>query len=110
MNPGPTLFEAAMIRRDRAMKQVEENADEVLLEQWWQFLKRYLRSNRTLFCDEFMAASPCRPLANSRALGPLYVRAAREGLMRKTETYRPSVRSNLSPKVVWESLIFDREE
>lgn len=40
-----------------------------------------------------------------RALGPVFQRAARKGWIVKTDRVRPSVRSHLSGKPVWRSLL-----
>lgn len=47
---------------------------------------------------------------NARALGPVMRKAAKDGFIRKTDRGRPSVRSHLSPKPIWASLCFGKEE
>lgn len=48
---------------------------------------------------------------DSRALGPAMVRAAKAGLMEKTETFQASTRRSQhgSPRRVWQSCIFAGE-
>jgi hypothetical protein len=43
----------------------------------------------------------------ARALGPVMLRVARAGYIRKTDRMRPSIHSHLSGKPVWESLVTD---
>lgn len=44
-----------------------------------------------------------------RALGPVFLHAVKAGWIRKTDRVRPSVRSHLSGKPVWVSLIFGQK-
>lgn len=73
------------------------------------FVRTYLEAHAELFCDDLWAAGLSEP-PNAKALGPVILRAAREGLMEKSGNYRPSVSSHGIPKPVWRSLIFRGDE
>ncbi len=100
-----TLF-AAAAARDDGMVRVDAHA----LPEWkhdaWAFIVDYLRSHPELFVDDLWEAG-LPHTREDRALGPLFNRAARRGLMVKTGRYRASVRSNLTEKPIWRSLIFE---
>lgn len=88
------------------MQQVEANADDAWKADAWQKLCDYLRSRAEFFVDDFWTATSLTPPRESRALGPLVQRAARHGYMARTGRSRPSVRSHMSDKPVWESRIY----
>lgn len=92
--------------RDAAIAQVEAHSPPEWRVEAFAFLTEYLRTHREMFVDDLWTAGlPVPP--ELRALGALFNRAVRAGLMRKTDRYLPSVRSHLSPKVVWRSLSFE---
>lgn len=93
-------------RRDLGMEMVETGADDGWMDRAWDHLVRYLQANAEFFVDDFWATSGLDRPAESRALGPLVNRAAREGLMEKSGEFRKSVASNLTEKPVWASLIY----
>lgn len=99
-----SIFEARQAR-DSALARVESHASRDWLDEAFAALRGYLETHATMHVDDL---APYLPAASGdrRALGAVFVRAAREGLMEKTENYRPSVASNLSPKVVWRSLVW----
>jgi hypothetical protein len=66
---------------------------------------RYLIEHDEFFVDDFWSDSGLDEPCEARALGPLVLRAAREGLMEQKGEFRKSVASNLSPKPVWQSLV-----
>lgn len=98
-------FESAALARDAALVQVDEHADDQWKADAWNFLVDYLESHQTMFVDDLWEAG-LPSTREDRALGPLFVKAARMGLMVKTAEYRPSVRSHLTGKPVWRSLIY----
>ena len=104
--PDPLCLGAAHTARDEGMLRAELGSDEEWREQAFAALTRYLRENETMHVDDLAPHLPAGS-GDRRALGPVFVRAARAGLMSKTTTYRPSVASNLSPKPVWRSNICD---
>lgn len=98
----------ARIERDAAIAQVEAHSPPEWRVEAWDFLTEYLRTHETMHVDSLWDAGlPVPP--ELRALGALFNRAVRAGLMTKTDRYLPSVRSHLSPKVVWRSLSFEGE-
>lgn len=94
-------------RRDLGMAMAETGADDGWMDRAWGHLVRYLRGNAEFFVDDFWATSGLDRPSESRALGPLVNRAARDGLMRKSGEFRKSVASNLTEKPVWASLIYE---
>lgn len=95
---------AVMERRDAALRQVDENASVEWKDEAWKFLVNYAASHAEIFVDDLWEAG-LPHTREDRALGPLFLRGARERLMEKTGTYRASVRSNMTEKPVWRSLI-----
>lgn len=109
----PTLWDqphgrtrAARARRRDGMARADDHADSRWKIDAWTWLVAYLRSHPTFFADDVWPAGCPRP-AEARAFGPLVLRAAREGLIRKTGTFRPRTSGNLTPAPVWESLVYD---
>lgn len=100
----PDLFTTAAARRDGALAAVEAAADEAWKAEAWDLLVTYLEQHAEFHVDQLWSAGLSTP-RESRALGPIILRAARKGLMVRSGQYRPSVRSNLSEKPVWTSLI-----
>lgn len=105
----PNLFtdgaETAAERRDAAMAAVSARTDPAWRDQALAAIRRWLETHREFFVDDFWAGSGLAEPADGRALGPVITAAARNGWMSKTDRTRPSVRSNLTPKPVWQSLI-----
>lgn len=102
---GPTLFDAAELQRDLALSAVADNSPIGWQESALTFVESYLREHRELFVDDLWSAGLSEP-RDMRAVGPLLRKAARAGLMRRTDRSRPSVRSHLAHKPIWESLIY----
>ncbi len=96
-------YAEARAKRETGMTLV--SADEEWREKAYNTLVRYLKRHRTFFVDDFWADTRLPYPSNARALGPVILRAAREGLMVKSGEYAPSIRSNLSPKPIWHSRI-----
>ncbi len=100
---------AAAAARDAGMAQVDQGTPE-----WWktyadQFIEWYCRTHRTVFVDDLWDAGLQKP-PSPRALGPRMQAASRAGWIRKSGEYRPSVRSNMTVKPVWDSLIYGGDE
>lgn len=100
-----TLFDAAARARDEAIAQVDEHAAPEWKDAALTFLHAYLVDHETMHVDDLWAAGLEEP-HELRALGALFQRAARAGWMCKTGRSRPSVRSHLSDKPIWQSLIW----
>ena len=93
--------------RDHSLAQVEDNAEEEWIAEATSALEHFLKHNETMFVDDLWAWSGLERPRESRALGPVFVAAARAGWMKKTGAYRNSVASKMGPKPVWRSLIYD---
>lgn len=101
----PTLWEGAQLQRDFALASAEEHAPIGWNDTAYQFLEGFLREHAEMHVDELWDAGlPAPP--EQRAIGAVIQRAARAGLMRRSGRTRPSVRSHLAHKPVWESLIY----
>lgn len=104
--PDLLSFAEAEASRDRGMARAAESSGD-----GWQsyavgFIEDYARRSPTVFVDDLWEAGLERP-AQPKALGPAVLAASRAGLIEKTGEYRPSRSSNMLPKPVWRSLIFD---
>jgi len=87
-----------------AIEQVENAAKPEWLRQAYEALVRCAEENETFISDDVWRYDLKRT-REDRALGPVFLRAKRQGIIEKTGTLRPSVRSHLSGKPVWRSLI-----
>lgn len=96
--------------RDRALSHVEDGADPTWTATTWDLLVEYLRGHPEFFVDDFWTwIEPLPRPRESRALGPLVLRAARANYMVKSGHYRKSAASHMTEKPVWTSLIFDED-
>ena len=102
----PTLFDTAMSAKAVGIAQSEDTSGPDWAEYADGFIDQYLTRHPYLFVDDLWDAGLLSP-SSPRALGARMQAAARRGSMVKTKEYRPSVRSNLSPKPVWRSLIYE---
>lgn len=93
-------------RRDAALVQVEQGADPDWMVAAWDALVAYLKHHSEWFADDFWANTTLERPRESRALGPVVLRAAREGLMAKSGQFRKSVASNMTEKPIWTSKIY----
>ena len=98
-------LDEAQVEAEAAMAAVDAAAAEEWKAEADEFIHRYLRANRTLFCDDLWTAGLREP-SSPRALGPRLQRASKAGWMRKTGEYRPSTHSHGTVKPVWESLLY----
>jgi hypothetical protein len=105
----PTLFDAAAAR-DTAIARVDEHADHDWKTQALAAVRRTAEQLPEFIVDEVWATGRLESTREDRALGPIMRAAAREGWMVRTDRTRPSVRSHLSPKPVWRSLIHQGQE
>lgn len=103
------LFDDGRTRRDQAMRQVDEAANEQ-----WKFAAfaatvEAARNLPTLTADDVQEILATKDVATheGRAMGPVMMRAKREGVIEATPDFRSSKRANLHamPKRVWKSLI-----
>ena len=96
----------AKARRDEGIARAEAGADDEWKVVALETLHEYLQSHRTFFCDDLWLETKLPRPREARALGPVILNAARRGWMVKSEDYRPSTASNMTPKPVWISRIF----
>lgn len=92
-------------RRDEALVRVADAADPSWNTAAWDALVDYLRTHETFFVDDFWQETALVRPRESRALGPVVLRAARQGLMKKSGEFRKSAASNMTEKPIWNSLI-----
>lgn len=95
-------------RRDVALAQVADAADPSWMAAAWDALNEYLRTHETFFVDDFWNETKLERPKESRALGPVVLRAARDGLMKKSGQFRKSAASNMTEKPLWTSLVYVR--
>ncbi len=100
------LLEAARAERDQALRQVDDAADPDWKDVAYAALERTARLLPEFISDDVWATGGLTSTREDRALGPVFRRAARDGLCVKTDRTRPSVRSHLTGKPVWRSLIY----
>lgn len=100
--PIPSLAEAR-VERNAALDVVELGASDDWKDAAYAFLTEYLRAHDEMFVDDLWAAG-LPQTREDRALGAVFQRAVRAGLMRKSGRFRASVRSHATEKPVWESL------
>lgn len=98
----------ARTRADQALAAVEANADPRWMDTAWAALVEYLETHTEFFVDDFWSTTKLERPRESRALGPLVLRAGRERLMEKSGQFRKSTASNMTEKPVWKSLIYGR--
>lgn len=97
----------ATLQRDQAIDQVDENADETWKLAALEAVKRTCLQLPEFISDDIWDTGELKSTREDRALGPVLLEARRRGWARKTDRVRPSVRSHLSGKPIWQSLIFE---
>ena len=103
VNPDPWI--AASEETRRAIKQVEENADEAWKEEALAAVRATCEALPEFISDDVWERG-LDSTREDRALGPVLMKAKKEGWCVKTDRLRPSVRSHLSGKPVWRSLLY----
>lgn len=99
----------AAIKRDAGITRSSDAAGDDWNDRALELVRTYLEQHPEFFGDEFWPFAEANDLEfRGRALGAVVTKANRAGWMTKAG-YRPSVRSNLSPKVVWRSELYDVE-
>lgn len=101
-----TLRFKAIEARSQALERVEENADDRWLAEAEEKLEAYLTTHAEFHVDDFWQASGLSVPREARALGPVVLRAARNGWIVKTGISKPSVRSRMGEKPIWKSTIW----
>lgn len=100
------IFEAAAAERDNAIEQVDGNAEAEWKDIAYEAVVRTARALPEFISDDVWEVGELESTREDRALGPVLRRAARDAVAVKTDRVRPSVRSHLSGKPVWRSLIY----
>lgn len=90
--------------RDEAISRVERNADPDWKDMAYDMIVATARELPEFTQDDVWARG-LPPTRENRALGPVFLRAARDGVCRKTDRVRPSTLSHGSGKPVWRSLL-----
>jgi hypothetical protein len=101
-----TLFDDARAARDAAVTAVDAHAEPEWKELALEAVRRTCEALPEFICDDIWEVGQLPSAREDRALGAVMRRAAREGLCVRTDRTRPSVRSHLSPKPVWRSLLY----
>lgn len=114
MTSQASLFDTAAAARDIGMERAAVHAGESWQQECLVIARDYCERHEYVFVDDLWAWG-LETGESDRALGAVIQLAARLGWIEKIpmrsvhpEAYvsRPSVRSNLSPKPVWRSLIY----
>lgn len=98
--------EAAYARRNEGMRRAEDGVDEAWYRAALAFVTKYCRTHELMFCDDLWREGLEIP-REARALGPVILQAVRTGVIERSGRYRPSVGSNMTPKPVWRSLVYE---
>jgi hypothetical protein len=104
-----SLFAAAKAGRADGLERVATNADPEWSEEAYVALVRTAERLSEFISDDVWRIGELASTREDRALGPVFLRAARNRVAVKTNKVRPSVRSHLSGKPVWRSLIYRGE-
>lgn len=97
----------AQVERDNALGQVDRAADPEWRDDAYDAVVRTARALPEFISDDVWTTGGLTSTKEDRALGPVMVRIARDGIAEKTDRVRPSVRSHLSGKPVWRSLVYE---
>lgn len=100
-----SLFDQARDATDKAIKQVDDAADPDWKDAALEAVRRTAQQLDEFISDDVWEIGGLTSTREDRALGPVFQRAKREGIAVKTDRVRPSVRSHLSGKPIWRSLI-----
>jgi len=92
--------------RDVALDRVEQASEPDWEGKAFVAVRKTAEAFREFISDDVWSHTGLEKPREGRALGPVFLHAVRAGWIRKTDRVRPSVRSHLSGKPVWESLIY----
>jgi hypothetical protein len=90
------------------LQSVDEATDEAWRELALQAVFDTCRKMPEFISDDVWEVGGLKSTREDRAMGPVLMRAKKNGWCVKTNRVRPSVRSHLSGKPVWESRLYDR--
>lgn len=95
----------AATEMQQALDLVEENTSEDWAADALRAIETVCHQKAEFICDDVWETG-LASMHNDKALGPVMMRAKRLGYCVKTDRLRASVRSHLSGKPVWKSLLF----
>lgn len=98
-------MDQALAQRDAALQAVEQHADAAWKARALDAVREVCEQHEFWHCDMIWDTGLDEP-AESRALGPVIMAAARRGWCVRTNTTAPSVRSHGSHKPVWASNLY----
>lgn len=101
-----SLFDVAEAGREIGIKRVDQAADPEWKDIAYDAVVLTASRMQEFISDDVWTVGGLESTREDRALGPVFLRAARNGICRKTDRVKPSVRSHLSGKPIWRSLIF----
>ena len=101
----PPDFTAVKEQTKQALEQVAENADEDWKMHALQAVEITCLNHAEFISDDIWSTGKLESTREDRALGPILLHAKQLGWCEKTGRLRPSIRSHLSGKPVWRSLI-----
>lgn len=101
-----TLFDSAKIGRETGLERVDRAAEPDWKDLAYEAVEATARRLPEFISDDVWEYGGLESTREDRALGPVFLRAARAGLIVKTDRVRPSVRSHLSGKPVWRSTVY----
>lgn len=104
--PGQLSLVDAATERDIALERVDRAADPAWKDAAYDAVVETARTLPEFISDDVWVIGGLPSTREDRALGPVFQRIARDRVAVKTDRVRPSVRSHLSGKPVWRSLIF----
>lgn len=99
------LHQQAEAAMREGVERVEAHADERWKEEALDAVRRTCLALDEFISDDVWALTGLRSTREDRALGPVFTKAKRLGWCVKTDRVRPSVRSHLTGKPVWKSLL-----
>jgi hypothetical protein len=104
--PQLSLFGRARAARDIALERVEAAADPDWQAQAIAAVRVTAELMIEFISDDVWAMTKLSAPREARALGAVFRHAMKAGWITKTDRVKPSVRSHLSGKPVWRSLIY----
>ena len=98
-------FEQARLGFEEGTGRVDRHADREWKDRALDTVREVCVELEYFHCDRVWDAG-LDSTKNDKALGPIMMKARRLGWCEKTDRVRPSIRSHLSGKPVWKSLIW----
>lgn len=99
-------FEEAHQGMNDGVRRAEEHADSEWKEDALRAIEFVASRRADFISDDVWELTDLAQPREARAMGPVFMRARKLGIIEKTDRTRPSIRSHLSGKPVWRSLIY----